>query len=71
MRQIIDRIHLLARLKNTKKGGATLYTVQDFLIKLGIKPRMHLWEISILSLNNVIIRPTEIMNRVDKKWTYF
>ena len=31
--------------------------VQDFLINLGIKPRMHLWEISILSLNSVIVRP--------------
>ena len=27
-------------------------TVQDFLIKLGIKPLMHLLEISIFSLNN-------------------
>ena len=32
--------------------GAELDTVQDFLIKLGIKPRMHLWEISISSLNS-------------------
>ena len=24
-----------------------LETVQDFLMKLGIKPRMHLWEMSI------------------------
>ena len=31
-------------------------TVQDFLIKLGIKPHMHLWEISILSLNNDLVR---------------
>ena len=49
----------------------TLDTVQDFLIKLGIKPRMHLWEISILSLNNVIVRPTKIMNRADKNWAHF
>ena len=41
-------------------------TVQDFLIKLGIKPRMHQWEISIFSLNNVIVRPTKIMNRANK-----
>ena len=26
----------------------------NFLIKLGIKPRIHLWEISIFPLNNVI-----------------
>ena len=59
---------------------STLDTVQDFLIKLGIKPHMHLWEISrvsvqveisILSLNNVIVRPTKIMNRADKNWAHF
>ena len=44
--------------------------VQDFLIKLGIKPHMHLWEIGILSLNNVIVRPTKIMNRADKNWAH-
>ena len=48
-----------------------LETVQDFLIKLGIKPRMHVWEISIFSLNNVIVRPTKIMNRADKNWAHF
>ena len=48
-----------------------LDTVQDFLIKLGIKPHMHLWEISIFSLNNVIVRPTKIMNRADKNWAHF
>ena len=48
-----------------------LETVQDFLIKLGIKPRMHLWEISILSLNSVIVGPTKIMNRTDKNWAHF
>ena len=41
-------------------------TIQDFLIKLGIKPGMHLWEISILSLNNVFIRCTKIMKRAHK-----
>ena len=46
------------------KGGVD--TVQDFLIKLGIKPRIHLWEISILSLNSVNVRPTKIMNRADE-----
>ena len=33
-----------------------------FLIKLGIKPHLHLWEVGILSLNSVIVRPTKIMN---------
>ena len=45
--------------------------VQDFLIKLGIKPHMYLWEIGILSLNNVIVRPTKIMNRANKKGHIF
>ena len=48
-----------------------LDTVQDFLIKLGIKPRLHIGEISIFSLNNVIVRPTKIMNRADKNWAHF
>ena len=48
-----------------------LDTVQDFLIKLGIKPHMHLWKMSILSLNSVIIRPTKIMNRADKNLAHF
>ena len=46
-------------------------TVQDFLIKLGIKPGMQLWEIGILSLNNIIGRSTKIMNRADKNWAHF
>ena len=49
-------------------NGSTciLESVQDFLIKLDMKPCMHLVEISIFSLNNVIIRPTRIINRADK-----
>ena len=46
-------------------------TVQDFLIKLGIKPLMYLLEISAFSLNNVIFRLTKIMNRADKNWAHF
>ena len=46
-------------------------SVQDFLIKLDIKPPMHLLEISTFSLNNVIVRLTKIMNRADKNWTHF
>ena len=46
-------------------------TVQDFLIKLGIKPLMHLLEISTFSLYHVIVRPTKIMNRADKSWAQF
>ena len=48
-----------------------LDTVQDFVIKVGIKPRMHPWKINILSLNSVIARPTKIMNRANKNWAHF
>ena len=44
--------------------------MQDFLIKLGIKPRLHVLKISIFSLNNVTVRPTKIMNRADKNWAH-
>ena len=39
-------------------------SVQDFLIKLDMKPCMHLVEISIFSLNHVIIRLTKIMKNL-------
>ena len=47
-----------------KRGIQWLETVQDFLIKLGIKPLMHLLEISILALNNGGF--TKIMNNLVK-----
>ena len=51
---------------NVKSQSAcALETVQDFLIKLGIKPLMHLLEINIFSLNYVIVRLTKIMNRTE------
>ena len=59
----LEKIHVEDRAK--------MDTVQDYLIKLGIKPRIHLWEISIFPLNNVIVRPIEIMNRADKNWAHF
>ena len=49
----------------------TLESVQDFLMKLDMKPRMHLVKISIFSLNLVIVRLTKIMNRADKNWAQF
>ena len=50
---------------NVKSQSAcALETVQDFLIKLGIKPLMHLLEINIFSLNYVIVRLTKIMNNL-------
>ena len=48
-----------------------VHTVQDFLIKLGVKPRMHLLEIDIFWLYHVIVRPTKIMNRANKCWAHF
>ena len=43
-----------------------LETVQDFLIKLDIKPLMHLLKISIFSLNKDIVRLPKIMNNLIK-----
>ena len=48
-----------------------LESVQDFLIKLDIKPLMHLLELSTFLLNNVIVRLTKILNRADKNWAHF
>ena len=44
----------------------SIETVQDFLIKLGIKPNMHILEIIIFPLNYVIVRPTKIVNNLLK-----
>ena len=41
-----------------------LESVQDFLIKLDMKPCMHQEEISIFSLNHVILRLAKIMNNL-------
>ena len=46
-------LHLATERQHTQiVRYAILETVQDFLIKLDIKPLMHLLEISIFSLNN-------------------
>ena len=44
-------------------------TIQYFLCKLGMKPHMHLVEISIFSLNHVIVRPTKIIKDLSKAST--
>ena len=44
----------------------TVESVQDFLIKLDMKPCMYLVEISIYSLNHVIVRLTKIMKNLLK-----
>ena len=70
-------VKLLLGFSKKKRGNLLgnklrLDTVQDFLIKLGIKPRMmYLQEISIFLLNHVIVRHTKIMNRADKNWAHF
>ena len=43
-----------------------LDNIQDFLRKLGMKPLVHLVEISIFSLNNVIVRPTKLIKHLCK-----
>jgi hypothetical protein len=48
-----------------------LQSVQEFYIKLDMKPCMYLVKISIFSLNLVIVRLTKIMNRADKNWAQF
>ena len=50
-------------------GISLLDTIQDFLCKLGMKPHIHLVEISIFSLNHVIVRPTEIIKDLCKACT--
>ena len=66
-----DTTSYTAKCGNFLSEIASLDTVTDFLIELGMKPHMHLVEISIFSLNNVTVRPTKIMNRADKNWAHF
>ena len=72
-RQIVNfkppNVCALSKIDGPRCRCYTNATVQDILIKLGIKPLMHLWEISIFSLNN--IKPTKIINTADKKWARF
>ena len=57
---------------NTKyQYTCDLESIQDFLMKLDIKPLIHLLEISSFSLNKVILRLTKIMNRADKNRAHF
>ena len=58
--------------KSTKTQRCTLESVQDFLIKLDMKPCLHVLKISIFYLNHVIIRHTKLMNNLFKvcKITY-
>ena len=47
--------------------SAHLDTFTDVLIELGIKTCTHLLEVSIFSLNQVIVRPTEIIKDLSVK----
>ena len=72
--EIHDSWMTLSRKNPTPEGDGGNYFLeneQDFLIKLSIKPLIHLLEISIFSLNNVILRVTKIMNRTDKNQAHF
>ena len=51
-------------MRENNVSAFTVDTVQDFLIKLDMKPCMHLVEISIFSINHVIVRLTNIMNNL-------
>ena len=42
-----------------------------FFDQVGHQTSMYLLEISIFSLNHVIVRATTIMNRADKNWAHF
>ena len=46
--------------------NSNIDTVQDFLIKLGIKSCLHILNISIFSLNRVTVRPNKIINNLMK-----
>ena len=46
-------------------------TFQVFLITEHMKPCMHILEISISSLNHVIVRPTKTPKLADKECTQF
>ena len=47
-----------------KAKNSTIESVLDFLIKLEMKPYLHLVEISIFSLNHFIVRVTKVMNNL-------
>ena len=57
-------------INNKPKGPShtcAVDTFQDFFITEHMKPRMHILEINISSLNHVIVRPTKTPKLADKK----
>ena len=65
---ITNHIHSFAseRPVHVFTDAVSLETVKDFLIKLDMKPNMHLVKISIFLLNDVTVRLTKIMNNLLK-----
>ena len=68
-RKTLWKLHYRGYLNSLSVYVDTVDTIQDFLCKLGMKPHMHLVEISIFSLNHVITRPTKIIKDVCKAST--
>ena len=65
----VSQFQLATKKPSDKKFCLTYWiveTAQDFLIKLDIKPLMHILEISIFSLYNDLLRLTKIMNNLVK-----
>ena len=63
---MIAMMHDLALVPHLNLMDSAVESVQEFLIKLDKKSCMHLVEISIFSLNHVIVRLTKIMNNLLK-----
>ena len=63
---VVVAFEICAKAYDITVGVPGLESVQDFLIKLDMKPCIHLVEISICSLYLIIVRLTKIMNGADK-----
>ena len=67
---ILSILKVRPRKSNFQALGASpleiTFVQDDFLIKLGIKPLMHVVEIRAFSLDSVIVILTQIMNRANK-----
>ena len=68
-RKTLWKLHYRGYLNSLSVYVDTVDTIQDFLCKLGMKPHMHLVEISIFSLNHVITRPIKIIKDLCKAST--
>ena len=68
-RKTLWKLHYRGYLNSLSVYVDTVDTIQDFLCKLGMKPHMHLVEITIFSLNHVIPKPAKIIKDVCKAST--